>query len=267
MAEKICPSHNFVVTLHRKIHKLMNWLKFIILVFSVVVVMLSGCCKQANGQTETEQSECIIEKFLIPDYEGIQTLGQSNYNALIERFNELDTTWTIRDFQSVYYGSAFYGSPSSGVNWRRIDDIMETNGNDGVIAYVDSILSVSPFNLGALRLRFIAAYKANDSIATNKYLWQYDRLLDAIYATGDAREEKTALHVVCVNDEYTIMYYVMQVEIEQQTLTPSMCDKIDIITEKGTRLSVYFDVQLVLALEENRINSSNTEPFKFIYQK
>ena len=149
---------------------------------------------------------------------------------------------------------------------RRLNAIYDAKGNDGVIIYVDSVLSVSPVNLGALRMRFITAYNADDSITTRKYLWQYDRLMDAVYATGDALTEETALHVVCVNDEYTIMNYVMQVELETQTLTTSMCDKMDIVTKKGTKMSVFFDVQLVLALEDRMI-SKNKKPFKFKYMK
>ncbi len=135
-----------------------------------------------------------------------------------------------------------------------------------VVIYVDSVLSVSPLNLGALRTRFILAYKVNDSPTTLKYLWQYDRLLDAIFVTGDASSAKTALHVVCVNDEYTIMNYVMQVELKQQMLTSSMCDVMDVVTKNGKELSIYFDVQLILSLER-RMFSTGNKPYKFKYQK
>ena len=206
------------------------------------------------------------EAFLLPDYEGIQNMGQAQYDSLLNRFQAQDTTLSIVDLQAVYYGSAFYGNPSKGLNNKRLNAIFEAEGNKGAILYVDSVLTSSPLNLDALRTRFILAYNENDSVATRAYLWKYDRLLDAIYATGDARSEKTALHVVCVDDEYTIMYYVMQVNPEGQTLTSSLCDKIDIVTKNGTKLPVYFDVQLVLALN-NRMFSSDKKPFHFTYKK
>ena len=211
-------------------------------------------------------STATAEEFLLPDYDGIQALGKSDYDVLLGRFQAIDTTLSIRDFQTIYYGSAFYGNPSSGVNGNRLNAIMNTNGNDGIIQYLDSVLAESPLNLGALRNRFIAAYIAKDTTATRNYLWQYDRLVDAIFATGDALKETTALHVVCINDEYTIMNYVMQVNLEQQSLLSSMCDKMDIVTKNGTKMSVYFDVQLVLALE-SRMFSTSPEPFKFKYKK
>lgn len=206
------------------------------------------------------------EAFLLPDYEGIQNMGQAQYDSLLNRFQTQDTTLSIVDLQAVYYGSAFYGNPSNGLNNKRLNAIFEAEGNKGAILYVDSVLTSSPLNLDALRTRFILAYNENDSVATRAYLWKYDRLVDAIYATGDARSEENALHVVCVDDEYTIMYYVMQVNPEGQTLTSSLCDKIDIVTKNGTRLPVYFDVQLVLALN-NRMFSSDKKPFHFTYTK
>ena len=206
------------------------------------------------------------EAFLLPDYEGIQNMGQAQYDSLLSRFQAQDTTLSIVDLQSVYYGSAFYGNPSKGLNNKRLNAIFEAEGNKGAILYVDSVLTSSPLNLDALRTRFILAYNENDSVATRAYLWKYDRLVDAIYATGDARSEEHALHVVCVDDEYTIMYYVMQVNPEGQTLTSSLCDKIDIVTKNGTKLPVYFDVQLILALE-NRMFSSDKKPFHFTYKK
>ena len=206
------------------------------------------------------------EAFLLPDYEGIQNMGQAQYDSLLSRFQAQDTTLSIVDLQSVYYGSAFYGNPSKGLNNKRLNAIFEAEGNKGAILYVDSVLTSSPLNLDALRTRFILAYNENDSVATRAYLWKYDRLVDAIYATGDARSEENALHVVCVDDEYTIMYYVMQVDPEGQTLTSSLCDKIDIDTKNGTKLPVYFDVQLILALE-NRMFSSDKKPFHFTYKK
>ena len=206
------------------------------------------------------------EAFLLPDYEGIQNMGQAEYYALLNRFQAQDTTLSIVDLQTIYYGSAFYGNPSSGLANRRLNAITDTKGNEDAILYVDSVLATSPLNLGTLLTRFTLAYHAHDTITTSAYFWQYNRLVDAIYATGDARSEETALHVVCVDDEYTIMYYVMEVQPEGQMLTSSLCDKIDIVTKNGTKLPVYFDVQLILALR-NRMFSSDKKPFHFTYKK
>ena len=84
------------------------------------------------------------EVFLLPDYEGIQNMGQAQYDSLLNRFQAQDTTLSIVDLQAVYYGSAFYGNPSKGLNNKRLNAITETKGNEDAILYVDSVLATSP---------------------------------------------------------------------------------------------------------------------------
>ena len=73
------------------------------------------------------------EAFLLPDYEGIQNMGQAQYDSLLNRFQAQDTTLSIVDLQAVYYGSAFYGSPSNGLNNRHLNAIFEVEGNKGAV--------------------------------------------------------------------------------------------------------------------------------------
>ena len=78
--------------------------------------------------------------------------------------------------------------------------------------------------------------------------------------------EYTAFHVVTVADEYTLMNLQMEVQPEMQTLTSTMCDMFDVTTKSGRKTRIYFDVQLILALE-NYMFSSDKKPFKFKYRK
>lgn len=94
-------------------------------------------------------------------------------------------------------------------------------------------------------------------------LW-YTGDFDATYR--DLLAGCTALHVVCIDDEYTIMNYVMKVEMENQKLTSTMCDMFDVTTKNGKKTQVYFDVQLILALE-NQMFSTDKKPFTFKYMK
>jgi len=77
------------------------------------------------------------EAFLLPDYEGIQNMGQAQYDSLLSRFQAQDTTLSIVDLQAVYYGSAFYGNPSNGLDNRRLNAITETKGNPQCCRAVD----------------------------------------------------------------------------------------------------------------------------------
>ena len=64
----------------------------------------------------------------------------------------------------------------------------------------------------------------------------------------------------------SVMNYVMKVEMENQKLTSTMCDMFDVTTKNGKKTQVYFDVQLILALE-NQMFSTDKKPFTFKYKK
>lgn len=205
-------------------------------------------------------------EFLLPDYEGIQKLGQKKYDALMKRFLAADTTLSLRDIQSVYYGSAFYGTRSDNLGLKKINAAYEQGGPDTLVTLLDSHLASNPLDLEGIIVRYSMAMMTNDSVNAYKYGYMYAQLANAIGVTGDGESEYTAIHVVSVADEYALMNFLMNVQPEMQTLTSTMCDMFDITTKSGRKIHIYFDVQLILALE-NHMFSSDKKPFKFKYQK
>lgn len=209
-----------------------------------------------------------VKTYQIPDYDKIQKIGQKKYDALLQRFLEMDSTLSLTDLQTVYFGSAFYGYIPKRLDTNAMDSIYTEQGDSATIAFLDNHLLHSPLDMRALAYRFNLTNLETDlEIATN-CLWRLESLLVAICSTGDAESSETAMHVVRVADEYTIIDYVLQVQIEQQTLTTSMCDMFDAITKSGRKIQIYFDVQLVLALESEMFSfTTRSKPFKFRYQK
>ena len=118
----------------------------------------------------------------------------------------------------------------------------------------------------ALAYRFSLTNQETDLETAIRCSWKFTKILTAICSTGDADSPETAMHVVQIADEYTVINYVLQVQIERQMLTSSMCDMFDVITKSGRKKQIYFDVQLVLALEHEMF-SATTKPFKFKYHK
>lgn len=205
-------------------------------------------------------------EFQIPDYEGIQALGKKQYNALLKRFLAADTTLSLRDVQAVYYGSAFYGTRSDNLGLSKIGETYEKDGPEAVAAMLDKHLESNPLDIEGIIIRYSMALQMNDSVAANKYGCMYYQLVSAIGVTGDGDSEYTAFHVVSVADEYALMNFLMEVEPQRQILTSTMCDMFDVVTKSGRKIQVYFDVQLILALE-NRMFSSSKKPFHFTYKK
>lgn len=205
-------------------------------------------------------------EFQIPDYEGIQKLGKKQYKALMKRFQAADTTLSLRDVQAVYYGSAFYGTLSDNLGMKKINEAYEKGGPEALVALLDRHLVSNPLDIEGIVVRYSMAAVAKDSVNVNKYGFMYAQLANAIGVTGDGDSEYTAWHVVTVADEYALMNFLMKVQPQMQTLTNTMCDMFDATTKSGRKIQVYFDVQLVLALE-NYMFSSDKKPFHFTYKK
>ena len=205
-------------------------------------------------------------EFQIPDYEGIQQLGEKKYKALMKRFLAADTTLSLRDVQAVYYGSAFYGTLSDNLGMKKINEAYEKGGPEALVALLDRHLVSNPLDIEGIVVRYSMAMMMSDTVNASKYGFMYAQLANAIGVTGDGDSEYTAWHVVTVADEYALMNLLMDVQPEKQTLTNTMCDMFDATTKSGRKIQVYFDVQLVLALE-NHMFSSDKKPFHFSYRK
>lgn len=205
-------------------------------------------------------------EFQIPDYESIQTIGKESYEALLQRFRVADSTLSVQDIQAVYYGSAFYGYLAGALNMTELNGIYYKKGHQGLASYLDDYLSSAPVDINAILFRMSAAHETNDTITFNRYIWMYRQLCQALFATGDGDSKETAIHVVNVADEYALMNYVMDLQVGMQTLLTSGHDMFDVITKNGRKTYVYFDIQLVLALERQMF-SKDKSSFHFTYNK
>ena len=201
-----------------------------------------------------------------PDYELIQSVGKPAYDRLVTRFYDGDTTLTANEINTIYYGSAFYNRLSTAVGAKSLNEMLEKNAPMGdVIAFSMGYLMACPVDLEMLMYMGVIANMNNDTAGVYKCYWMVSSLADAILSTGDGKTDSTAFHVVTVADEYTIMRYLLQVQPDMQTLTSSMCDVFDATTQSGRKIKLYFDVQLILALE-HRMFSNDKKPFRFVYQ-
>lgn len=209
---------------------------------------------------------CSVEaagKFDLPNYEYIQSIGKEKYESMVRSFFEQDSLLSLIDIQTIYYGSAFYGYLGKGMK-RDVYQAAQQRGMAGFTAFLDSCLSVTPMDLQTIACRFTAAQMAKDTAAMYKYSRMYNRISTALMLTGDGRTDTTAVHVVSISDEYSLLTYVWHATLEEQTLTYSLCDKMDCITKNGQKKSIYFDVQLVCAMEQYNL-SDRKEPFHFWY--
>lgn len=230
---------------------------FLFLVFSVAAMTIS-----AQSESAPISAERVFQR---PDYEQIQSIGKPAYEALVKRLYNADTTLTLKEKQDIYFGSAFYGYYAEDFDESKVREMMKARKSPKAISkYIDNYLKKCPADLRAILYRAYSAADENDKKAVSKYANIFAMLCDAIIRTGNGETERTAWHVVTVADEYTLMWYVFEVKVISQLLTSTKCDMITVATESGIQLDLYFDVQLVLAMENLALRKDES-PFYFIY--
>ena len=202
--------------------------------------------------------------FQRPDYEAIQHIKHKDYQYLLDRFQAIDTTLTISELQAIYYGSVFYGYSSGRYDEKQFTALWQAEDYQACANMLDDYLATSPVDLRAVLYRAILAGKSGETTIQKQCWTKWNMLVGAILVTGDGATDTTAIHVVTIADEYTLMRSALFYEVGNQALTATLCDKFDVITSSGRHKPFFFDVQLILALEE-RMFSIKKKPFRFHY--
>lgn len=210
---------------------------------------------------------CYAQGFERPDYETIQQVAHTEtYDQLLARYQALDTTLTLNELQTLYYGSIFVGKSSfNGLNKEVRDLLADKSKTNEAAEAVDRHLEKYPFDLQALVYRTIPAGRNNDTALVQNLWAKVELVVTTIVSTGNGQTDSTGFHVVSVSDEYVLMDYIFKVEHGNQYLTASKCDMFD-ISVNGHEASLYFDIQALLAWE-NRVFSGKDidKPFTFTY--
>ena len=79
---------------------------------------------------------------------------------------------------------------------------------------------------------------------------RYQQIIQAILATGNGSSKETAYKVICVSDEYEIIFKPLQVKsIQQQT---TLENKYDVFNVKlpGGKAKIFFDISISFPLQK-----------------
>lgn len=210
---------------------------------------------------------CYAQGFQRPDYETIQKVARTEaYDQLLARYQALDTTLTLNELQTLYYGSIFVGKNSfNGLPNETLDLLGDKSKTDLAAEAIDKHLEKYPLDIQGLLYRTVPAGRNNDTVLARTLWVKAEQMATAILSTGDGRTDSTGFHVVSVSDEYAIMDYFFHVEHGNQYLTTSRCDKFDISID-GHKTNLYFDIQALLAWENQVFSKKDSgKPFTFTY--
>ncbi|QCK16558.1 DUF4919 domain-containing protein [Mangrovivirga cuniculi] len=158
------------------------------------------------------------DKFSDPDYESIkQEIKKQespfNYQRLLKRYDQGDSTMTLQEKRHLYYGHSFrpeYSPYSKSIYMDSINTILASSdsviiNNKKFLSYSDSVLLDFPFNLFILDKLYYYHLADNNSEKADIILAKINIILDAMLSTGDGITRETAIHVTYTSHEYFVI--------------------------------------------------------------
>lgn len=193
-------------------------------------------------------------KFKKPDYPKIEKAIQKKnsplyYPALIKRFEQGDTTFTILEKRHLYYGYQFQPNYKPYSTSDLLDGMLailqKTQQTDAelrqVVQNADSVFMEYPFSVLALNFQLHALKLLGQVNLYHTRLRQLFTVLDAIASTGDGITKRTAIFVIDPSHEYAIVNLLGFEFAGSQYLTDHF-DFLEIKPNEAKLRGLYFDV-------------------------
>lgn len=189
-----------------------------------------------------------------PDYKSIeQNIKQDKtalyYKNLQKKFEDGDTSMTIKEKQHLYYGFQFQSgySPYGGGDYYKSLNALFSKGKldaedyKKAILLCDSALADDPFSIRDLNRQINLHRKIGDTVKQQLY---YNRMLivvDAIMSSGDGLTDSTAYYVIAVTHEYDLLSVLGLKSGGAQSLI-GINDYLTIAENEEGIKGLYFDV-------------------------
>jgi len=222
--------------------------------FSAFLLLLAA--SSIHGQSE--------RKFEKPDYATIERLTKdisaaAYYPKLFSRYQHNDTTLTDRDFMLLYYGYFFQsGYKQSGVR-SAIEDSVNAINNKGsgmttyemkrMIRLTQRELKRSPFDLEYINALCNMQQMLGNNDSLIIYLYKLKMIARTLCASGDGLTEPTAIHVLMVSDEYSILHLLGFDFDGIKSRTAGYCDYLKVKKNNDGIDGFYFDVSEIQAMQ------------------
>ena len=182
------------------------------------------------------------------------SLSETYYPKLIERFMSFDSTLTENDYKLLYYGNIFtesYNPYGTSNTEREFLELYNKQEYTKALPLGMKVLEENPINTTILFKMYVIYYQLDDKENLSKYALLYYGLLSEIYYSGDGQTCETAMVVIKVSDEYEIIAE-LQLNVEMQSLVGD-CDlmEFEIESQNDEKYKVpieklYFNVRMPL---------------------
>ena len=193
------------------------------------------------------QMYCSAQEILNVDYSAIKeyvTDHSTEFQKLMQRFEENDSLLTRQDYAMIYYGYSFTPAYKGSMdNFQDLRKQIKEQKYEDAYNTGKELLKKNPVSLKLLIYAVNLASELRREEEVQAYIDKYIKLSSAIISSGDGTSEDTAFKVISVNDEYQILNNVFKVEgLKQQSLV-NKCDLMEFESSpyyEGTQ--IYFDI-------------------------
>jgi hypothetical protein len=206
-------------------------------------------------------------EFKAPDYKAIKEISgdlksQGNYPALTARFDKADTTMTLNDLRSIYYGFLFTAKYTPYPISKYIDSCNAflgkkelTNEECGsLIRFEKLFLKDYPFNIHSYKVLADTYTRLGDPVSARNNILKMNMILDAILSSGDGKTEKTAFHVITISNEHDILNFLGLEYAGKQMSTDDGLDFLEVRDNPSGTKGIYFNVSQLLLKEKEMFN-------------
>lgn len=192
------------------------------LLFALFLLIAPFCAQSQQEDDAIADSISQYSEFLVPNYEWLgRTINDPSspfyYPSLLKRFAEADTSLTIEEIHSLYYGYVLQKDYSPYLHLEEEDQAREILNQDKVtkkdaekaIKLLDKAVEKAPMHLRLYMYRHYARtlVYGEDSKPVNDDAFRYVALISAIAASGDGSDYESAFHVAIVAHSYNFMNY------------------------------------------------------------
>ena len=137
-------------------------------------------------------------------------LSQSgNYQQLIDRLNQGDTTLNHDNYINIYYGQLLQQNYApyfdENKSLTEIQKLVQSGNLDGASDTLSEFLKSHPVSLGGIYTKIVIYAEKNNRLEKKRWTTIYRGLIDAITASGDGKTDPSAMLVVHISDEYKVL--------------------------------------------------------------
>ncbi len=169
------------------------------------------------------------------------------YDLLLTRFEQGDPTLSKEEVAQIYYGFPFTDEYNSFALYMNIDKAYSKNDFATALPLIKEELKKNPLSLSLLIKAMTCSIALKDpdlqSFLENTSL-RYQQIIQAILATGNGTSTETAYKVICVSDEYEIIFKPLQAKsIQQQATLENKYDVFNVKLPTG-KTKIFFDISI-----------------------